>query len=80
MLSVHQIKKFKTHPPPINLIQSTRAISDAPFETYALGAHEWMIENDSLGCSTKGKSYKRLLKLSGCQEGEFTCNDGQCIR
>ena len=59
---------------------NTSATSEAAFESYALGAHEWMIENDSLECSSQGEPYKTRLKLSGCWEGEFTCNDGQCIR
>lgn len=27
----------------------------------------------------KGKPYNITMKLSGCAENEFTCNDGQCI-
>ena len=27
----------------------------------------------------KGAAYSSLLKLTGCWEEEFTCNDGQCI-
>ena len=60
--------------------KNTTAVSNAPLASYALGAHEWVIENDSLECSSQGEPYKTRLKLSGCWEGEFTCNDGQCIR
>ena len=59
---------------------NTTAVTNAPLASYALGAHEWLIENDSLECSNQGEPYKARLKLSGCWEGEFTCNDGQCIR
>lgn len=60
--------------------RNTTAVTDAPLSTYVMGTHEWIIENDKVACSTKGESYKRVLKLTGCKEGEFTCNDGQCIR
>ena len=60
--------------------RNTTAVTNAPLASYALGAHEWLIENDSLECSNQGEPYKKRLKLSGCWEGEFTCNDGQCIR
>ena len=46
--------------------------------SYAIGKHEWIIRNDF--CK-EGKSHKFTLKLTGCNpEGEFTCNDGQCIK
>ena len=25
-------------------------------------------------------TYTRMVKLSGCKDGEFTCDDGQCVR
>ena len=59
---------------------NTTALIDAPLETYVLGSHEWLIDNDHVKCSTKGKPYKTTLKLTGCREREFTCNNGQCIR
>ena len=30
-------------------------------------------------CSPGHNVYERMLKLSGCAAGEFTCNDGQCV-
>ena len=27
----------------------------------------------------RGRSYNQTVKLSGCMEDEFTCDDGQCI-
>ena len=49
-------------------------------DDYPLGTHKWTIGNDAIACSPKGDEYKRVLKLTGCRENEFTCNDGQCIR
>ena len=59
---------------------NTTAISEAAFSSFALGSHNWTIANDNKTCSTKGESYSRRLKLTGCREGEFTCSDGQCIK
>ena len=40
----------------------------------------WDITNDVYECH-EGQPYKTQLKLTGCdQEGEFTCDDGQCVR
>ena len=47
--------------------------------SYGLGKHEWFIENGPYRCN-KGRPYSALLKLSGCAEGEFTCDQGQCIQ
>ena len=60
--------------------RNTTAISEAPFSTFALGSHNWVITNDNKVCSIKGESYSKHLKLTGCREGEFTCSDGQCIK
>ena len=59
---------------------NTTAVTKALQDTFALGSHEWLIKNDNTRCSTNGEPYKRVLKLSGCRDGEFTCSDGQCIR
>ena len=59
---------------------NTTAVTKALQDTFALGSHEWLIKNDNIKCSTNGEPYKRVLKLSGCRDGEFTCSDGQCIR
>ena len=56
------------------------AVSRATKLSYVLGKHEWKISNDDYECG-KGKPYMTLLKLTGCkEEGEFTCDDGQCIK
>ena len=59
---------------------NTTAKSESPLSSFVLGTHEWRIEEDNLACSPKGEPYTRVLKLTGCGEGEFTCSDGQCIR
>ena len=60
--------------------KNTTAISEATFSSFALGSQNWTIANDNKTCSTKGESYRRRLKLTGCLVGNFTCDDGQCIR
>ena len=60
--------------------KNTTAISEAPFSSFVLGSQNWTITNDNKTCSTKGESYRRRLKLTGCLVGNFTCDDGQCIR
>ena len=60
--------------------KGTIGSTEAPLESYVMGAHDWVVENDNVKCSRKGETYHRILKLTGCREGEFTCNDGQCIR
>ena len=51
--------------------------STAPFASFTLGKHNWTIRGDK-GCIS-GESYTRELKMSGCTEWDFTCNDGQCV-
>ena len=43
-----------------------------------LGRHLWKITNDSASCND-GEPYDRVLKMTGCEDGEFTCRDGQCV-
>ena len=57
---------------------NTTAFSNAPDISNMLGKYNWTIEGDSLKCE-KGKSHTRELKLTGCMDGQFTCDDGQCI-
>ena len=68
MISVHGIP------------QNTSATSDSSYDSYVLGSHTWTMADDNLGCSNKGEPYQRVLKMTGCEAGEFTCSDGQCIR
>ena len=60
--------------------KNTSASSEALFSSFALGSQNWTITNDNFTCSTKGKSYNKRLKLTGCLVGSFTCENGQCIR
>ena len=56
------------------------AVSRATKISYVLGKHEWTISDDDYDCG-KGKPYTTMLKLTGCNPaGEFTCDDGQCIK
>ena len=59
---------------------TVNAISRATKVSYVLGKHTWEVANDVYECH-KGQPYTTQLKLTGCdQDGEFTCNDGQCVR
>ena len=53
-------------------------VSEASHVSYILGKHNWRIEMDKW-CN-KSKNYTRQLKLTSCYDGEFTCDDGQCVR
>ena len=50
--------------------------SKSPEASYTLGKHNWTIMGDK-ECGEP--EYTRELKMSGCGEEYFTCNDGQCI-
>ena len=54
------------------------ATSKASFASFTLGKHNWTIKGGE-GCSSE-ESYITELKMSGCQESEFTCDDGQCVK
>ena len=62
-----------------NEVFNVTAVSRASKISYLLGKHKWTISNDAFECN-EGKPYTTLLKLSGCAEDEFTCDDGQCIK
>ena len=53
--------------------------SKAALESFTLGRQNWTINGD-VGCNTDGGEYTKELKMSGCVEGNFTCDDGQCVR
>ena len=57
----------------------TVATSDASKQSFLLGRSEWTVMGDNYECN-KGLPYTTLLKLSGCNETEFTCHDGQCVK
>ena len=41
-----------------------------------VGRHTWKIENNA--CN-QGETSSQVLLMSGCQESEFTCDDGKCV-
>ena len=60
-------------------LETTMGSSTAEEASFIMGRHEWSIEGDSAQCN-RGKPYTAQLKMSGCNtEGEFTCDDGQCV-
>ena len=59
-------------------VYNVTATTTAAKDGYALGRHEWFITGDHVNCH-KGENYTTFLKLTGCQDGEFTCNDGACV-
>ena len=38
-----------------------------------------MVTGDDVSCH-KGEPYTTFFKLTGCLDGDFTCDDGQCVR
>ena len=45
--------------------------------SFILGRHDWSIDGDLAKCS---KDQPSQLKMSSCDtDGEFTCDDGQCV-
>ena len=59
-------------------LYNTTALSDEIDGRFMLGKQNWTVEGDSKKCHF-GKPYEIELKLTGCKDGEFTCDDGQCI-
>ena len=41
-----------------------------------VGRHKWMLENN---ICNEGQTSSMVLQISGCEEGQFTCDDGKCI-
>ena len=70
----------KTYEWALNLnLEKTRGLTSAEEASLILGRHEWRIDRDSAKCNA-GKPYISQLKMSGCNtNGEFTCDDGQCV-
>ena len=59
-------------------LHKVTALSDEQSGRFMLGKQMWAIEGDNKKCH-KGEAYTAILKLTGCKEGEFTCDDGQCV-
>ena len=55
------------------------AFSLATKTSFVIGKNNWTISKDDLKCN-RGQPYNKTLKLTGCAEDEFTCDDGQCIK
>ena len=54
-----------------------KGLSQASHVSYAIGKHNWTIEGG--GACNPGPKNNIQLKLTGCREGSFTCDNGQCI-
>ena len=52
--------------------------SSVSMTTLLLGMSEWSFENDRDCVYPEGMSSKQL-SLTRCEQGQFNCNDGQCI-
>ena len=58
--------------------QNITARTQAGQLSFALGKHNWTISGDRYHCSG-GRDYTIEMKLTGCKDGKFTCNNGQCV-
>ena len=68
--------------------KKTRSVSIlASPGSYLLGKHDWIISRDSKVCSqdslapttVSAQTYRVSLKMSSCDDNEFTCWDGECV-
>ena len=59
-------------------VMKVTASTTASHNSYALGLNDWSVVGDSINCY-EGENYTIKLKLSGCENDEFTCNAGQCV-
>ena len=41
-----------------------------------IGRHKWLVLNNAC---TEGQTSTQELLISGCQENQFTCDDGKCL-
>ena len=55
------------------------ARSRASQNSFALGKHNWTVSGDNFQCF-EGKEYTLQLKLTGCKNTQFTCDNGQCVK
>ena len=54
-------------------------VTNASQSSFALGKHNWTISGDNIECFKNQESYTIEMKLTACKEGQFTCDDGQCV-
>ena len=60
-------------------MENTTALTKAEEVSFTLGKHLWTIESDSKKCHND-QLPEKVLKMSGCSEGQFTCNNGDCVQ
>ena len=61
-----------------NMADSNISItSSALHASFILGKHNWTIKGSRR--HNQGDQYVTELKMSGCQQGNFTCDNGQCV-
>ena len=41
-----------------------------------VGRHKWLVENN---VCNEGMTSSEELMISGCDDGQFTCDDGKCL-
>ena len=45
-------------------------------DSLPVGRHKWLVENN---VCQEGKTSTEILQISGCQQEQFTCDDGKCL-
>ena len=58
-------------------ILTSKAIGSS--SPYPLGKHVWKVFNGQHICTDDIVNESKLLKMTGCSDGYFTCNNGDCI-
>ena len=46
-------------------------------DSIPIGRHKWLVENN---VCNEGETSTEVLLVSGCEEGQFTCDDGKCLQ
>ena len=55
------------------------AFSGEKMESLLLGSNQFDFSNFRDNCVEPSKNNERLIQITSCSEGSFTCDDGQCI-
>ena len=61
--------------PRLNVTAKSSAIQ----KSFSFGKSNWTISGDKYQCS-EGKEYTLEMKMTGCSNKQFTCDDGQCVK
>ena len=61
--------------PRLNVTARSRASQNS----FVLGKHNWTVPLDTFQCY-EGKEYTIEMKLTGCNNTQFTCDSGQCVK